>query len=432
MAKQETAGGGRSTSQRQPADKPKPAARRPRTTAAKPPQTDPKPRTGGKTSPGRQTAAKTPRPVSDPKSAAKKSRAAAKPAEKPPRARRTGERPIIARRPGLSKRAAEVLTAAGKTARDPAFWQAMAKKLPPWTDEVGALLLIVLGAVMLTALLNTTSEAALSINLRHLLRQLFGHGAYLVALGVAVGGVIALLPKFGITFHPGWVRTVAIEMAFGAFEAVLHLLANDPQARVLAQEGGGGGYLGWSLMALVSPLGHILSILLFTLLLLGGLILAFGIRVRHIEQGIVWVKSYLQGSITRLDAMSFEPVEPPGDAPYSRPSGQTPDWDAADLDGNPTDAPSSFSGDPQRPVRPSIVPRKEPPDPKRGRRPHKRTQQRCPAAQHAGERQRAGTRVSTSRNEARRVRVPGNIFGSGGRQRQRTRVSPASRIAAAH
>ncbi|RPI97949.1 MAG: hypothetical protein EHM39_08755, partial [Chloroflexi bacterium] len=183
--------------------------------------------------------------------------------------------------------------------------------MPPWADELGALLLIVLGVVMFTALLNNASEAGLAYNLSHVLRQIFGYAAYLVSLAVVGMGVILLLPKFGIRPRIGWTKIIAIETAFGALTALLHLFANDPEGRALAREGGGGGYLGWALTLITSSLGLSLSLLIFGTLFIGGLIVLSGLRTRHLMMSFMWLRGRLQHSINHLDAMSFEaPVEP--------------------------------------------------------------------------------------------------------------------------
>jgi DNA segregation ATPase FtsK/SpoIIIE-like protein len=230
---------------------------------------------------------------------------------------RSRKRPTIAKKENRLKLLGGKVRSTYATLNDPAFWQQTAAKLPPWIDEVGALVLIVLGVVMLTALLNTTSEAQLSVTVSHTLRQIFGYGAYLVSLGVLSTGVIILLPKFGVTIRFGWVRTIAIEVTFASLTALLHLAANDPEPHALAREGGGGGYLGWALSQLtVATAGRSLSMILFGILVIGGVILASGLRRRHLTLAGAWVNSQLQDTIERLDEMTFEPApmpEPPAD-----------------------------------------------------------------------------------------------------------------------
>ena len=228
---------------------------------------------------------------------------------------RSRQRPTIAKKENRLKLLGSKARSTYATLNDPEFWQQTAAKLPPWIDEVGALVLIVLGVVMLTALLNTTSEAQLSVTVSHTLRQIFGYGAYLVSLGVLSTGVIILLPKFGVTIRFGWVRTIAIEVTFASLTALLHLAANDPEPHALAREGGGGGYLGWALSQLtVATTGRSLSLILFGTLMIGGVILASGLRRRHLALAGAWVNDQLQNTITRLDEMTFEPApipEPP-------------------------------------------------------------------------------------------------------------------------
>lgn len=225
-----------------------------------------------------------------------------------PRKRVTKKRPEITKRPAALQRMAQRARAFFTALRDPDAWRGLSEKLPPWTDEIGALLLIVLGVVMLTALLNSSSQGALAVTISDILRQIFGDGAYLFALGVIATGTIILLPKFGIVLELGWTRIAALETAFGALLALLHLLADDPQPRALAQEGGGGGYIGWALTELVASLGHIVSLGIFSTLLIIGIAATFRVRLYHATSVITWVRTWLQRSISRLDEMDTDQV----------------------------------------------------------------------------------------------------------------------------
>lgn len=270
MAEKKTAKGGRSTSERKPTTTAKAAPPQPAAPKAEPKSTKPRPR----------------KPI---------------------------QRPVIAKRASRSEQVSQALAALRRTLADPMFWRHSVERLPPWIDEVISILLIVSSVVMLTALLNTTSEAALSVTLSRTLRQLFGDGAYLVPLGVLGIGIIILLPKFGMHVRFSWARIVAFEVMFGAFQALLHLFANDPAPRTLARLGGGGGYVGWALSQLTISFGQFISILVFGLLLVGGFIVATGLRRQHLVGGLAWVNSRLQNSIERLDSLSFEPAVLPAD-----------------------------------------------------------------------------------------------------------------------
>ncbi len=232
----------------------------------------------------------------------------------------------------------------GHTLRDPLFWQELYEKRPPWLDEIGALLLLVLGVVLLTALLNTTSEAAFSVTVSRIARRLFGNGAYLFALGIIAAGVVALLPKFGVAVQMGWLRFTAIEATYGALLALFHLAANDPQPRALAHEGGGGGYVGWALSQLtVGLLGRTLSLVLFGLLLVSGLVIALELRVYHLIAATAWLRARLQQTLAELEA-------PPEHTAYTYPDD--------DVDAPPhTTAPPTLD-DPPAPSR-TVRPRSE-------------------------------------------------------------------------
>jgi hypothetical protein len=343
MVNKQTANGGRSTSNRQAkADKTRKTTRQ--ASERKSPARTSKPR-------AKNTAA--------PKTRAKNTASAApKAAPVKPRQR---VRPAIEKRASLSERVSRQLRSISRTLQDPLFWEQAREKLPPWADELGALLLIVLGAVMFSALLNTTAEAGLAYNLSRTLRQIFGYAAFLVSLAVVGAGVILLLPKFGIAFRPGWTRIVALEIAFGAFTALLHLAANDPEGRALAREGNGGGYLGWALTLVTSGLGHTISLLIFGALLAAGLIVVSGLRLRHAMLVIMWLRARLQHTITRLDAMSFEvPYEPA----YEMNDADMP-FEAHVVDAEavvpPPVVPNTASGRPS-PGRPSIVQRASEPE----------------------------------------------------------------------
>ncbi len=219
-----------------------------------------------------------------------------------PPANRPRVRPTIQKRPSLVQQARLRARVVSARAADPAFWRGLAQKLPPWSDEIGALLLIVLGVVTLNALLNTSSEAPLAVTLSGTLRQLVGEAAYAVALGLLLAGVLVLMPKFGRTVRVGWVRILGLEMGFAALAALLHLWADDPDPRALASEGGGGGYLGWLLTALVAQVGAgwQFMVIIFIAFLVVGLILALRLRVQHLLLAAQWARERIERGLDRL------------------------------------------------------------------------------------------------------------------------------------
>ncbi|MBP8974015.1 MAG: DNA translocase FtsK [Anaerolineae bacterium] len=289
MARQRTAAGGRSTSERrrapgeEKAAKPAPQGQKPRRGESQPAKSQGK-------STGKASA---PRPAAR-QSLARKS--------KPPVAGRARVRPTIQKRASLAQQARQITGRVIARATDREFWQGAAQQLPPWIDELGALLLIVVGVVTLNALLNTSSEAPLAVTLARALRQFSGHAAYAIALGLMLAGVVVLMPKFGRTVRIGWERILAFELGFVALAALLHLWANDPEPRVLASEGEGGGYLGWLLTELLSLTGmsRLLMGVFFFALLIASVILLLRLRVQHVLLAVQWVRAQLEGGLNRL------------------------------------------------------------------------------------------------------------------------------------
>ncbi len=322
------------------------------------------------------------------------------------RPRRTSQRPPIKRRTNVLQAARDRVRATTRRLSDPETWRAAREQLPPWTDEIAAIMLIVLGVVILTALLNTTSEAALSRAVSRTLRQAFGRGGYLIAFGVLAAGALILLRKFGIVVRISWTRIVAVEIGFGAFQALLHLLANDPEPRALATDGGGGGYVGWALSQITIGLGRGISLLIFAVLLLAGLVLALGIRGQHVMRALSWLSEQLERALERVDTLF----------PESAPAAQVGD-DAAQQEGRTRRWGRITADDGEAPRMPysrrSVVPRDGKPDESTGTL-HHVTRKRQPAAEEidpadaapASEKRRAPRAV-----QARNMRLPRDSSG---------------------
>jgi S-DNA-T family DNA segregation ATPase FtsK/SpoIIIE len=183
--------------------------------------------------------------------------------------------------------------------------------LPPWLNEIVALLLVVFGLVSLLILVElSTSEAWLAQSWKDTLRQLFGPpGAVLVSLGVVTVGLLVLLPTVGVSVRGRWQRILAIEATFAAFLALLHLLSPDPlDPRALAEVGLGGGYVGWALsQAVRNIVGQATAVLFWGLVFVGALAVALGVRRRGVRAALGW----LSERAWRL-AQGIETVPPSG------------------------------------------------------------------------------------------------------------------------
>lgn len=177
---------------------------------------------------------------------------------------------------------------------EPEFWDSLLDSLPPWGDEIAAIVLIVFGIVSLLSLLNVSADATISAAWSNALRTLFGYGSVVVAGGILGLGVFILLPKLKISLRFPFERVLALEIVFLALLALLHLVTGDPEMRALARSGEGGGYIGWVLAEVVSGLfGSLTAIVIYGILFLVGIGSVFGLSLNT-------VRSWLQMTTNRL------------------------------------------------------------------------------------------------------------------------------------
>ncbi len=143
--------------------------------------------------------------------------------------------------------------------------------------EILGLALFVLGGLALFSLLRIT-PGRVSELAAQTLYALFGWGAYV--LPAAAFGASAVLLRRGKDAFDGiaWGRLFAAEILFAAALALIHQLSPATDRAALADQGGGGGFLGWAISsALVTAIGDIgaglvlLTFVLFSLPAVVGL-----------------------------------------------------------------------------------------------------------------------------------------------------------------
>lgn len=187
---------------------------------------------------------------------------------------------------------------------EPEFWDKLFDNLPDWGDEVAAIVLLVFGVVSFMSLLNVSSDATLANAWSKALYSLFGYGSMIVSGAIFALGVVLLLPKVGVTIHFPARRILALELAFLALLALLHLLSGDTELRALARAGIGGGWVGWAMSMLIAGIfGNTVAIIIYTLLLSVSLALTLGVTRVHISQ-------ILNATSTRLRAYGQRHVKP--------------------------------------------------------------------------------------------------------------------------
>jgi DNA segregation ATPase FtsK/SpoIIIE-like protein len=174
----------------------------------------------------------------------------------------------------------------------PEFWDRITDSIPPWGDEIAAIVLIVFGIVSFLSLFDVSSDATISTAWSNALTSLFGYGSLVVAGGIFAIGIIILLPKLGILIRFPPQRILALELGFLALLAILHLTTGDTEWRAVARTGYGGGIIGWGLSMLIGGLlSSAFALFIYSSLFLICMAYVFGIRVRHI--------SHLIGSISQ-------------------------------------------------------------------------------------------------------------------------------------
>lgn len=166
----------------------------------------------------------------------------------------------------------------------PEFWDSIIGAIPEWGDEIAAIVLIVFGIVSLLSLANVSSDATISTAWSQSLRALFGFGGVLISGSILGLGIIILLPKMGITIRFPTGRILALEIAFLASLALMHLLSGDREMRALARAGQGGGYIGWVMSFVISALlGSFTATIFYGIILLFSISVVFGLRLSNIK-----------------------------------------------------------------------------------------------------------------------------------------------------
>jgi DNA segregation ATPase FtsK/SpoIIIE-like protein len=160
----------------------------------------------------------------------------------------------------------------------PEFWDSVLDSLPPWGDEIAAILLIVFGIVSFVSLLDVPTDETISAAWSNALTTLFGYGSAIICFGIFALGVVILLPKLGIVIRFPTRRILAIEIGFLSILALLHLLVQDAELRSLARLGRGGGQVGWALSSMISwVLGEPVAIAFYGLILLLSVAIIIGV-----------------------------------------------------------------------------------------------------------------------------------------------------------
>ncbi len=190
----------------------------------------------------------------------------------------------------------------------PEFWDALLDSLPPWGDEIVAIVLIVFGVVSFLSLINVSGNATISTAWSNTLTGLFGYGSAIVCAGIFGLGVIILLPKVGVVIRFPTRRILALEIGFLSLLALLHLLSGDPELRNLARAGRGGGQVGWALSSLFNGIfGTTAAVVIFAVIFIICLAVVVGVRRQHVSKALSRASSLLHGYAKRYQPTASRP-----------------------------------------------------------------------------------------------------------------------------
>lgn len=179
-------------------------------------------------------------------------------------------------------------------------WHALFDNLPPWGDEIAAIVLIVFGIVSFLSLINVSSDASVSTAWANALSSLFGYGSMIICAGIFILGVVILLPKLGISVRFPTRRILALEVGFLALLALLHLSAGETELRYLAMMQRGGGQIGWALSSLVDGLfGQTVAIVFYGIILMICIAMIIGVRRDHVSKWLTRASDLLHSEEKR-------------------------------------------------------------------------------------------------------------------------------------
>ncbi len=151
------------------------------------------------------------------------------------------------------------------------YFSNLGESLRPYQREIGGFTLLLLAFFVMLNLLGLTS-GALPTALGNAAEALFGWGSIPVTLSLGWLGAALAMSIFKKEVKPLPLEMIiGMELVLIAGLALVHLTAGGSDPLALAREHGGGGYVGWSLSALLSDLlGKWIAGFAFLLIALAG------------------------------------------------------------------------------------------------------------------------------------------------------------------
>jgi S-DNA-T family DNA segregation ATPase FtsK/SpoIIIE len=177
--------------------------------------------------------------------------------------------------------------------------------------EIGGVLLVALGGVTALALLSVT-RGTLSAAWVLFLHRIFGWGAYLVVLAMIAAGVLLLWDDLRQRLSAPLRSIVSLEVLFVALLGLSHLFVATDKSLQMAEQGHGGGYIGWAISYfLTTALGRTVALVLLLVVAVTSIILFLSPSRDDVHLVLGKVKSRLASMTPRAEP----PPETMGEAP---------------------------------------------------------------------------------------------------------------------
>ena len=171
------------------------------------------------------------------------------------------------------------------------------ESLPPWGSEIAAVVLVVFGVISFLSLFDVSSDATVSRAWAGALAAAFGRGSLLIAIGITGLGGIILLPRLGIYPRLPPRRILALQFAFLALLAILHLSASDGELRAVVRAGHGGGIVGWGLSVVIAGLfSSAFALLFYTVIFFMCVAALFGLESNHVIRFLQQASQHVRSS----------------------------------------------------------------------------------------------------------------------------------------
>jgi S-DNA-T family DNA segregation ATPase FtsK/SpoIIIE len=173
--------------------------------------------------------------------------------------------------------------------------------------ELTGVMLLVLGLVTLLGLLQVTSGSLLETWL-WLWRRALGWGAFGLPVLLGLIGTLLLQNRIGHPLEWPWLKLISAEITFLSLLVAFHSLASGEDPWLLADQGRGGGLVGWALSGLlegligIGPTALIAVILVFT----AGAWTA-GVRRQELRYYLGQLRTTLQKQTQTIEVPAEEP-----------------------------------------------------------------------------------------------------------------------------